>query len=69
MPFVTVYLLEGRSEDQKAEAARAIARALAETINSEASTTQVVFLDIPASNWAHGSELVSRRAKRALDAR
>jgi 4-oxalocrotonate tautomerase family enzyme len=69
MPFVTVHLLAGRSEDQKANAAAAIAEALAKTINVEASKTQVVFLDIPASSWAHGAELVSRRSGSNVDRR
>jgi len=69
MPFVTVHLLSGRTEDQKAQAAGAIAEALAKTINVEPTKTQVVFLEIPASSWAHGGELVSRRDRQAVDAR
>lgn len=61
MPLVTVHLLEGRTEAQKAAAAKAICTSLAEALGVQPSSTQVIFSDVPATNWAHGGELVSQR--------
>ena len=59
MPIVQVMLLPGRSKEQKARTAQAITEALAVHCNAKPEQTEVVFLDVPAADWASGGRLLS----------
>lgn len=59
MPFVKIEMLEGRSEEIKAELARRITDVLVEVSGGSREMCTVVFNDVPAKNWAIGGDLVS----------
>lgn len=51
MPFVNVSLLAGRTPEQKAAVAEAIAAALIEHAQAVPDTIAVVFSDYPSTDW------------------
>jgi 4-oxalocrotonate tautomerase len=61
MPVITVALLEGRSEDIKAELARALTDAVADIAGAPREGTVVIFQDYAKSDWAENGSLLSRR--------
>lgn len=61
MPYVRIEIIEGRSEDQKAELAKAVTDAMERIIGSKPASTFVIFEDVSPADWAIGGELVSRR--------
>jgi 4-oxalocrotonate tautomerase len=59
MPIVNVALYAGRTDQQKAELAKAITQAISETAGVPDSATTVIFQDVEKSNWAVGGVLIS----------
>ena len=51
MPVVVVKLLEGRTQEQKNELAKAITDAVATICRTAPEATQVVFEDTKRSDW------------------
>jgi 4-oxalocrotonate tautomerase len=54
MPIVRIDLFSGRTQEQKAAAAREVTEALARTLNAPPDTTQVIFTEFEKSHWAKG---------------
>ena len=61
MPHVTVQLLDGRTREQKRDAAKAITNALVEHCGAKRESVCVVFQDIPRDSWAREGVLVVDR--------
>jgi 4-oxalocrotonate tautomerase len=59
MPIVNVALYAGRTDQQKAELAKAITQAISETAGVPDSATTVIFQDVEKSSWAVGGVLIS----------
>ena len=69
MPYVRVEMIEGRSEEKKAEIARRITQALVECAGSTAEGVFVVFEDVKSENWATGGELMPERKRKRESAK
>jgi 4-oxalocrotonate tautomerase len=63
MPWIRVDLPTGRSEEQKAQAAVAITKAMMEHCNCKPETVSIVFNDVSDDSWAAGGVLLSRQNK------
>jgi len=61
MPFVSVRLLEGRTQDQKRQLVKTITDALVDICDADRDTTMVVIDEIPRDHWARGGVLLSER--------
>jgi 4-oxalocrotonate tautomerase len=57
VPIVIVKLYEGRTAEQKRDAAKAITAVVVETLKTTAEHTQVIFEDTKRSDWAIAGEL------------
>jgi 4-oxalocrotonate tautomerase len=60
MPIVTVQMWTGRTEQQKAELAKAITEAMVRIAKTTPEATIVLFEDIDKANWAQGGVLASQ---------
>jgi 4-oxalocrotonate tautomerase len=57
MPVVEISLFTGRTSDQKLSAARAISSALVEHLNATPESVQVIFRDVPRTDWVRPGDL------------
>ena len=64
MPVVRVTLLEDRTPEQKAAAARDITEALAKHCKASADHIYVIFEDVAADDWMIGGESVTQRRQK-----
>ena len=51
MPFAQIYMLEGRTEDQKRAVIEKVTQALHEAVGAPVETIRVCINDIPKTNW------------------
>jgi 4-oxalocrotonate tautomerase len=51
MPFAQIYLLEGRSEEQKRAVIEKVTQALAEAVDAPPANIRVWIHDVPKTNW------------------
>lgn len=51
MPFAQIYLLEGRTEDQKRAVIEKVTDALSDAVGAKRETVRVLIVDVPKSNW------------------
>ena len=51
MPFAQIYLIEGRSEDQKRAVIEKVTTALQEAVGAPKETIRVWIQDVPKQNW------------------
>ena len=51
MPFVQVYLLEGRTEEQKKIVIEKLTLAMVEAVGAPIETVRVWIHDMPKTNW------------------
>nr|WP_306418932.1 tautomerase family protein [Pseudoroseomonas vastitatis] len=63
MPFVRIDLFSGRTEEQKANTARAITEALVQHAGCTPDSVQILFADVEKSDWATAGVLASRRGQ------
>lgn len=61
MPYVNVKMLDGRTNDQKRELARAITDALEDICGAKPDGTMVVIEEVAHDHWAVGGVLISDR--------
>ena len=54
MPFVQIYILEGRTEEQKKAAIAKVTEALSETLNAPKENVRVMIQEVPKSQWGIG---------------
>jgi 4-oxalocrotonate tautomerase len=62
MPVVTVEWLEGRSQQQKGQLARAITQAFVQVAKVPEEQVWILFRDVPRRDWAMGGELLEQSA-------
>ena len=51
MPFAQIYMLEGRTEDQKRAVIEKVTAALQEAVGAPKETISVWIQDVPKQNW------------------
>ena len=56
MPFAQIYLLEGRTEEQKRAVIEKVTDALCEAIDAKRDTVRVMVLDVPKAQWGIGGK-------------
>ena len=59
MPIVKVELWTGRTQEQKAELARAITEAVVNIARTTPDETSVIFQDVARENWAKAGVMAS----------
>ena len=59
MPIVKVEMWPGRTQEQKAELARAITEAVVNIARTTPEETIVIFQDVARENWAKGGVMAS----------
>jgi 4-oxalocrotonate tautomerase len=56
MPFAQIYVLEGRTEDQKRTAIEKVTAALCDAFDAKPETVRVLILDVPKAQWGIGGK-------------
>jgi 4-oxalocrotonate tautomerase len=51
MPFAQIYLMEGRTEDQKRAVIEKVTAALVEAVGAPKENVRVWIQDVPKTNW------------------
>lgn len=51
MPFAQIYLIEGRTEDQKRAVIEKVTAALVEAVNAPKENVRVWITEVPKENW------------------
>jgi 4-oxalocrotonate tautomerase len=51
MPFAQIYLMEGRTEDQKRAVIEKVTAALVEAVGAPKENIRVWIQDVPKTNW------------------
>jgi 4-oxalocrotonate tautomerase len=51
MPFAQIYMIEGRTEEQKRAVIEKVSAALVEATGSPLANVRVWILDVPKENW------------------
>lgn len=51
MPFAQIYILEGRTDEQKQAVIEKVTQALVEAVGVPANTVRVLIQDVPKANW------------------
>jgi 4-oxalocrotonate tautomerase len=51
MPFAQIYLIEGRTEEQKRAVIEKVTAALCEAVGAPKENVRVWIQDVPATNW------------------
>ncbi len=64
MPMVTVKMIEGRTPEEKRQAALAITDALIETCGAHRDHIYVVFEDVADTDWVVAGETVAERKRK-----
>lgn len=63
MPIAQIYLLEGRTEEQKAAVIEKVTHALSEAAGAPSETVRVLIVEMPKSNWGIGGKSVKDRGR------
>jgi 4-oxalocrotonate tautomerase len=51
MPFAQIFLVEGRTEEQKRAVIEKVTQALTEAVGSPKENVRVWIMDVPKANW------------------
>lgn len=51
MPFAQIYLMEGRSEDQKRAVIEKVTQAIVDAVGAPKENVRVWIHDVPKTNW------------------
>ena len=51
MPFAQIYMLEGRTEEQKRAVIEKVTQALVEAVGAPVNAVRVLIQDVPKTNW------------------
>ncbi len=62
MPFVHVYMFEGRTVEQKRKIATGITQAMVDGAGTEAKEVHVLLHDMPISDWSNEGILYSENS-------
>ena len=64
MPFVSIRLIEGRSQQQKDEISTRVVDAISDVLQLPNEDIWVVFEDVPAGDWYVGNSSVASLRKK-----
>lgn len=56
MPFAQIYILEGRTEEQKRRVIEKVTDALCEAVDANREAVRVMILEVPKSQWGIGGK-------------
>jgi 4-oxalocrotonate tautomerase len=56
MPLAQIYILQGRSEEQKRAVIEKVTQALAEALEAPPETVRVLIQDVPNTQWGVGGK-------------
>jgi 4-oxalocrotonate tautomerase len=56
MPFAQIYLMEGRTEEQKRAVIENVTMALVEAVGAPKETVRVLVHDVPKEGWGIGGQ-------------
>ncbi|MCH7983191.1 MAG: 4-oxalocrotonate tautomerase family protein [Chloroflexi bacterium] len=59
VPVVNISLYAGRTDEQKAALAKAVTKAISETVGIPDSATTIIFRDVEKSDWSIGGVMAS----------
>lgn len=51
MPFAQIYMLEGRTEEQKKAVIEKVTQALVEAVGAPVNSVRVLIQEVPKTNW------------------
>ena len=51
MPFAQIYMLEGRTEEQKKAVIEKVTQALVEAVDAPVNSVRVLIQEVPKTNW------------------
>lgn len=51
MPFAQIYIMEGRTEEQKRQVIEKVTAALVESLDAPVANVRVWIHDVPKTNW------------------
>ena len=51
MPFAQIYMLEGRTEEQKRAVIEKVTQALVEAVDAPVNTVRVLIQEVPKTTW------------------
>lgn len=54
MPLAQIYMLEGRTEEQKKAVIEKVTKALQEAVDAPVQTIRVCIIEMPSTNWGIG---------------
>jgi 4-oxalocrotonate tautomerase len=60
MPIITIYIRQGRSEEQKAQLVKEITEVTCRVLDTQKEKVVVAIVELPDANLARGGVLVSR---------
>jgi len=60
MPFIAIYLFEGRTPEQKNTIAKEITEVMVRVGKTTPEAVDIVFFDVKKSDWAHSGELFDK---------
>jgi 4-oxalocrotonate tautomerase len=58
MPFAQIYLIEGRTEDQKRAVVEKVTQALVEAVGAPVENVRVWIHEVPKTNWGIAGKTV-----------
>ena len=63
MPFAQVYILEGRTDEQKRAVIEKVTQALVEALGAPKENVRVLIHDVPKENWGIAGESAKARGR------
>ncbi len=54
MPFAQIYMLEGRTDEQKKAVIEKVTKALQEAVDAPVQSVRVCIIEMPSTNWGIG---------------
>lgn len=54
MPLAQIYMIEGRTEEQKKAVIEKVTKALQEAVDAPAQSVRVCIIEMPSTNWGIG---------------
>jgi 4-oxalocrotonate tautomerase len=64
MPFITIRILKGQSQERKDEIAKRVTQAICDVVKIPEQATWVVFEDVASDDWFIGTTSISKMPKK-----
>ncbi len=68
MPYINIQLLEGITNEQKAEVIKSVTDVMVNVLGKKPDSTYVVIQEISTNNWGSGGETVTALYQRRAEA-